>query len=444
MNSTAIEFVGVDSGERYTVEARLGQGAQGSVLKVRADSDGKTYAVKWYHASSATQQQRTQLETLIERGAPVCNALGVKFIWPIEMVRYPASASYGYLMPLYDNTRYVHYNKVVNGQVEQPRRDVLARMSYRLCMAIEAVHRAGLAYCDINLGNIQFDVENGSLVVCDNDNVVVNNAVAAVAGMAEFMAPEVATGEAHPNAQSDLYSAAVLLYQLWMYEHPMEGALTEQVRCWDQPAQLKHFALEPLFAHHPDDPRNSPRNEPCYEYSVRRWDNICTMELKRLFTSAFTEGVNHPARRVRLSHWQRCFMDIEASAILCPACSAINILQADSPQTCSHCGAQHNASLRLDIKHLAGASTLVVHSGARLRQHHMTSQASGEQALALLGQVEDHPNKPGAYILRNQSENVWFYSVGNEHYRIEPGQARPLVEGGHLTIGEKTLEIAAA
>lgn len=223
----------------------------------------------------------------------------------------------------------------------------------------------------------------------------------------------------------------------------MEGALTDQVRCWDQPAKLKHFALEPLFAHHPDDQRNSPRREPCYDYSVRRWDSICTMELKQLFTSAFTEGVHHSGRRIRLSHWQRCFMNIEASAIRCPACSAINILEPEE-QTCLHCGTPHMASLRLDVKHLAGTTTLMVHSGARLRQHHIASQASGEQALAVLGQIEDHPNKPGAYILRNHSETAWFYSVGTEHYRIEPAQARPLIEGGHLTIGEKTLEIAAA
>lgn len=437
------EFIGT-SGEHYFVEERLAQGGQGTIYRVRTESDGKPFAVKWYHPTSASDNQRHQLETLVTHGPPRCDSEGIEFIWPIEMVRFGNSSSYGYVMPLYDAKRYVHYNKVINGRVKQPRRDTLAKMSYRVCVALEAVHRSGLAYCDINLGNIQFDIEQGSLIVCDNDNVVINNSDVAIAGVAEFMAPEVALGQSKPNAQTDLYSVAVLLYQLWIWEHPMEGAQTAQVRSWDQPAKLKYYAREPLFAHHPTDTHNSAAGDPMLAYSLRRWNEICPTPLKAVFIRTFTDGVHSPDRRTRLAEWQRCFMELEANASRCPGCSAVNVLDAGRPrQPCYHCGTPQISQLRLDCAYRGGGSTLVVHTGALLRRHHLELQAGNERSLEVLGRVEDHPKQPGAHILRNLTDDVWFYELGGEHYRVEPGQARPLVPNGKITFGDATMHIIA-
>lgn len=441
--SKTIDFLGT-SGECYRAEQRLAQGGQGAVYRVKAHSDGQLYAVKWYHSNRASDAQRQHLDTLVKHGAPACEASGIEFIWPTEMVRYGESNSYGYVMPLYDAGRYVHYNKVINGKVKQPRRDTLARMSYRVCMALEAVHRSGLAYCDINLGNIQFDVQQGQLIVCDNDNVVINNAEATVVGVAEFMAPEVALGESSPNAQTDLYSIAVLLYQLWMWEHPMEGAQTAKIRCWDQPAKLNRYAKAPIFAHHPTDHSNSAAGDPMLAYSLKRWNELCPSSLQALFIRTFTEGVHNPHRRPRLGEWQKCLLEIEANASQCPQCSAINLLEPDRPdQTCYHCGTPQWARLRLKISYRGGGSNLMVHTHAPLRRHHLEVHASGERALDVLGRVEDHPQYPGAHILRNLTQEAWVYEKGSERLRIEPGKARPLVPEGKIIVENATLHIEA-
>lgn len=441
MANKTIEFVGT-SGEVYLADKQLAQGGQGRIFRVKAKSDGKAYAVKWYHKSSASDTQRQQLETLVNHGAPRCDAEGVEFIWPIEMVSYSKNSSYGYVMPLYDTERYVHYNKVINGRVRQPRRDLLAQMSYRVCMALDAVHRSGLAYCDINLGNIQFDTEQGTLIVCDNDNVIVNNADVAIAGVAEFMAPEVALGQSKPNAQTDLYSLAVLLYQLWVWEHPMEGAQTAKVRSWDQPAKLKFYAKEPLFAHHPTDQSNSATGDPMLAYSVKRWTEICPSPLKEVFIRTFTEGVLNPDRRTRLSAWQRCFMELEANASRCPQCAAVILLDGmHTNQACYHCGTPQVSRLRLDTHSRGGRSSLVVRAGALLRRHHIEPQTLGARALETLGQVEDHPKQAGAHILRNQTNEPWYYELNDQRYLIEPGQARPLSPNGKISVSDTSVLI---
>lgn len=437
-----IEFSGT-SGERYINQQCLAQGGQGAVYRVKASEDGREYAIKWYHSNRASTNQREQLEMLVRHQPPRCDVDGIHFVWPIEMVGHAGSQSYGYVMPLYDADRYVHYNRVINGRVKQPRRDVLLRMSYLACMALEAVHRSGLAYCDINLGNMNFDVDTGNLVVCDNDNVVINNSEAAVSGVAEFMAPEVALGKERPNAQTDLYSLAVMLYQLWMWEHPMEGAQTAQVRCWDQPAKLKRYAQEPLFSHHPTDTRNAASGDPMLAYSLRRWNEICPPALKALFTRVFTEGVHQPGRRPRLSEWLLCLQEAEANAAACPSCNAVNLLVPETTgMACYHCGQRFPAHWFLNIRtRINQQSRLVLRAGATLRAHHLEGHTSGKRSLEVLGQVETHPKEAKAFILRNLSSEDWLYAVGTEQYRIEQGKARALLPGGKITAGSTILQV---
>ncbi|MGD9889529.1 MAG: hypothetical protein AB7S56_09725 [Halothiobacillaceae bacterium] len=439
----SVEFHGA-SGNDYTLDARLAQGGQGTIYKVTSRSDGKAYAVKWYHARLASQEQRKQLEMLAQRGAPRVEVDGIQFIWPLEMVTLPDNSSFGYVMPLYDSDRYVHLNRVINGKRKQPRNDVLCRLSYLIGIALEAVHHAGLAYCDINLGNIQFDFDAGQLIVCDNDNVVVNNAEAGVMGVPEFMAPEVALGKDKPNAQSDLYSLAILLYQLWIWEHPMEGRLTAQVRCWDQPAKRKFYADEPIFVHHPTDQRNSAVGDAMLAYSVKRWEMLCPAALKKAFLQTFTEGIHQSNKRTRLADWRHLFMEMEANAVRCTSCSAVNLVDVDAPKrNCFHCGALLNFRQLISVQFPGGHSKLVVHADALLRRHHLDMGSGLAHANDIVGKVENHPKQAGAHILRNLTDEPWFYDQDDKKYRVEPGQARPLVPGGSITLGTAKLKIEA-
>lgn len=440
---STLEFLG-KNGNRYTLDKRLAQGGQGTVYKVHSRTDARNYAIKWYHPRLATQEQRAQLETLAHRSAPRVDVEGIQFIWPLEMISIPKEPSFGYVMPLYDSDRYEHLNRVINGKRRQPGINVLCRLSYLICVALEGVHQAGLAYCDINLGNIQFDFDKGELIVCDNDNVVVNNAEAGVMGVPEFMAPEVALGSEKPNAQSDLYSLAILLYQLWMWEHPMEGHMTAQVRCWDQPAKRKHYADEPVFAHHPTDTRNSATGDTALAYSVKRWEILCPSALKHAFIRTFTDGVHQSNKRTRLSDWRQLFLEMEANTLTCPSCSAINLVDVDTPQkACFHCGARLPLRLLISVSGQGGSSRLLVHSAATLQRHHLDNGVRAKHAHDIVGTIENHPKQAGAHLVRNQTSEPWFYDHGNEKYRIEPGQARPLVPGGVITVGSAKLKIEA-
>ncbi|MGH6820588.1 MAG: protein kinase domain-containing protein, partial [Methylocella sp.] len=360
------QFLGRDSGKCYLIEKELGSGGQGTVYLVKdAASATRYYAAKWYKPTNRQDQQQRQIEELVRRGAPTIDDPGVTFYWPIECLSFAGSTSFGYLMKVYDNSKYRKFNEICLGRAKQPKLPVLCRIGYRLAAALEIIHAAGLAYCDINQHNVLIDPGLGEIGVIDNDNVVVNHSTAQVRGVWEFMAPEVALGRTAPNAESDLYSGAVLLYYLWMWEHPMEGKETLKLYSWDILAKKKHFAKQPLF------------------------------------TETFVEGVHAPARRKRLNDWRRLFLELEANAPNC-ACGAVNVWDgAAKPLNCWKCEREIPMGLCLDVRHThQGNSILLAQPGANLRRHHLDVARFDARSTEIQASVEPHPKQPGHVILR--------------------------------------------
>jgi DNA-binding helix-hairpin-helix protein with protein kinase domain len=438
-------FLGADTGKRYRIERELGRGGEGVVYLV-TDADSKTpFAAKWCKPCPRLERQRQQIDTLVHRGPPLIDDPGIHFIWPLEALSsIDSPEGTGYLMPLIDTQRFVTINQISNGRgPAQPALPVLCRVSYRLATALESLHAAGLAYCDINQGNIRIDPKQGEIVISDNDNVIVNHAPAQVRGVWEFMAPEIALGQAIPNAESDLYSVAILLYYLWMWEHPMEGKETLQLYSWDIPAKKKYFAQEPVFVFHPTNPVNSAVGIPELALHVARWRRLCAPRLKAMFNHTFIDGIHQPAKRKRLSDWRRLFLELEANAPTC-ACGAVNLWDGESkPLKCWRC--ERVIPLRLcletDLGH-SGQTILLAYPGAILRRHHLDTASFNVASTEPLAIQEPHPKEPGQLIVRNRSAATWGYRTSNgQLLELEPDQARALIPGVELHVGPRVVRV---
>ena len=139
-----------------------------------------------------------------------------------------------------------------------------------------------------------------------SDNVSINGKDdSSVYGTPRFMAPEIVVGKAKPSRNTDLFSLAVLLFYIFMLNHPLEGKLEANIKCMDIFAMNQLFGTNPVFIFDPDDKSNRPLRG-YQDNAIIYWD-LYPQHLKDLFTQAFTIGLKSPARRVTENKWLETF-----------------------------------------------------------------------------------------------------------------------------------------
>jgi DNA-binding helix-hairpin-helix protein with protein kinase domain len=209
--------------QKCKVESFLGGGGQGEVYK--ATVTGGAVAVKWYFPGylSIDPGLKGRLERAVQKGAPT-----PKFLWPKDLVSAEGTGSFGYVMPLREPT-FKGFDDLKARRVN-PTFRVLVTAGFELAHSYEQLHADGMCYRDVNDKNVFFEPGTGDVRICDNDNVDVNGQPGGIAGMLDFMAPEIVRGEAAPTSKTDLHSLATLLFQLLHNHHPLKGRRMMNIR----------------------------------------------------------------------------------------------------------------------------------------------------------------------------------------------------------------------
>jgi len=411
-------------GMSLKVKKLIGQGGQGEVYLV-SGLQGKQ-AVKWYNAMQATEQQKDALRSLVRSGPP---KQGLdRFIWPLDLVAEPSIPGFGYLMPLIDTSRYAELGEVQAHRKPAPDFASICNISWEMALSYRCLHLQGYCYRDLSSGNLMFDPKKGDVLICDNDNVGVDkHSEAQVLGTMEFMAPEVVLGTSKPCTLTDLHSLAVLLFNLWVWHHPMHGQKEYEIRCWDLPAKRRIYGESPVFIFNPKDRSNALPNDVEYTTAQKRW-SYCPPSLQKLFTHAFTEGLQNPDKRVTEGEWCKLFLRLKDGAIDCPSCRAGNLWDAEASQLkCWHCHQTIALPPRLQLER---GSTLLIRPGTTLLARHFRDTLTGNDASTVVAEVVKNPNNPRAWGLRNHTQTAWKATYANgEIKEVPPQRAAPLNAG---------------
>jgi len=425
------------SGTACKIVKYLGGGGQGEVYE--ADQNGREVAIKWYFSKTATDEQRNIIERLVEVGSP-----NASFLWPEELVE-SNSGGFGYLMPLRP-AAYTGVHELIRRRVE-PSFRILALVGKNLADSFLQLHAKGLCYRDISHGNVFFDPDTGDVLICDNDNVTFDGEGAdTVLGTPKFMAPEIVTGKARPSTETDLFSLAVLLFIMFMLHHPLDGAKEAAIHSFDRPAMDKLYGFEPLFIFDPDDRSNRP--VPPYQRNAVEFWPIYPQFLRDLFTRSFTDGLHDPENgRVRESEWRSAMARLHDLVVFCPACGAENFVEDEPPgagnpktwqdRACWHCDAPVPIPLMLRVR----GHYLALTRDSKMFPHHTDADRLYDFSTPV-GEVAEHPSRPGIWGLRNLSEEKWV-ATGSDGAMVDvsPGRALTLSRGIHISFGNLDAEL---
>lgn len=409
-------------GGTWRVGRVLGEGGQGAVYELVDDLGGRVLALKWYRPESASPAQREAIVRLTLRAAP-----SEAFLWPLEVVDGEAG-SFGYVMPLRPAS-YVPVSDLLVGRVDVGFRTV-ARLAMAIADSFLQLHAQGLCYRDISLGNVFFDPQSAHPLVCDNDNVAIENSEKArVLGTSRFIAPEVVRGEAQPSIATDLYSLAVLEFYLLMVHHPLQGRRELDYACFGPEAEQDLFVTNPVFVFDPLDTSNEP--DPAAHQAVLQYWPLYPSYVHREFTRAFTVGLTNPAARVREGVWRSRMSRLLDGVVLC-GCGKENFTEDGVPGTCWSCGEEIPAPPTVEI----GDRVVVLNHDSAVTRHHLLRDYDYD---TVVGRVAVHPSRPGVWGLQNCSTGPWQVLVpGGTQRTVEPGQSVGLVDGTRIDFGGTT------
>lgn len=402
-------------GETCVVEAFLGGGGQGEVYRVSTQRG--QFALKWYFKRNQTRALKHALKELIDRGSP-----SPHFLWPNQIVEY--KGYFGYLMDLRP-THYQKSQKLLDRKFSLSYSQVCS-VALALAHSFRKLHVKGLSYQDINWGNLFINPDTGTILICDNDNVAPHGTSSiGISGTYGFMAPEVVRAEHKPDQYSDLFSLAVLMFQLLFLEHPFNGRRWAKIACWDDFAKKKLYGTEPIFIFDPTNEANRPMAG-VQDNATLFW-HLYPDHIKSLFIQVFTKGLTDRQNgRLLEEDWIDAFRDLRASIYPCPHCGRENISVPETAgkTTCwgKNCAKKLTPPPRLQIKIGKRERELVLNPDTKLYLYQLEShQHDVEKGDSIVGEVAKSPS--GKWGLRNLSREHWQYTAEGVTKDVEPGKA---------------------
>ena len=427
-----------DGAEDCIVESFIGGGGQGEVYRVKIGSE--YYALKWYFNRNQTDELKNSLYELVKRGSP-----SDTFLWPRQVIEY--GGLFGYVMglrpseyeksqKLLDRKFSLSYSKACNACLQ-------------LADSFRKLHVKGLSYQDISWGNLFINPANGDILICDNDNIAPHgSSIAGIGGTYGFMAPEVVRGKRRPDTYTDMFSLAVLMFQILFLEHPFNGRRWANIACWDDFAKKKLYGVEPVFIFDPNNDTNRP--EPGVQDNANIFWGMYPQYLKDRFIKVFTIGLTDRENgRLLEEEWIDAFRRLRETLFPCPYCGREIIYDHDLLREKGHiscwgkkCQKQLPLPPRLKIKIGSRERHIVLNTDTKVYSYQLASREHDiVRGDAVAGEMVQSPNDPNKWGLKNLTNDNWSYTSPNGTKDVYPGKALALTADIKIDFGGAQAEI---
>lgn len=418
------------------VEEFLAEGMQGEIYKVKYQ--GKYYALKYYKNVVNMATMRTIIQNNLEQGSPDKN-----FLWPLYITEMDhEKKTFGYLMELYDSTKFKPLKRFrYSGRtgVCFTNFDTLYTAAYNICKSFRKLHLSGYAYLDVSDSNIVADPKTGDILICDCDNCIpsITNLNPGIKGTPGFMAPEVLMGKNRPNRTSDYFSLAVLLFELFYVDHPLEGKATLSRPLTDE-LGAKMFGEYATFVMKPGKNPNGPVPGKT-DVVLERWNgNLYPLDAKALFLHAFTTGLD-ARKRVSETEWIKMLVRMRGQTLVKGTQTRFfNVYKPEQLPAnvyTAQCG---------NLRFILADGSKVYQPQLEEGMTEIVAETKEKDSFhKVVGTVFESPKNKHLLGLRNDQEGtIWYVTVpGRKQETVSYGEAIRISHGMKIMIHGKEVEV---
>jgi len=404
--------------KKVVVGKKLGEGGQGAVYEV--DYAGQKKALKWYSGKKIANPKKfyENLENNIKNGAPT-----KAFLWP-EAITEKSGEAFGYIMGLRP-PEYKDFTRFLRGKETFASLTAMCNASLQIVEGFAVLHRKGYSYQDLNDGNFFINPKSGDVLICDNDNVSEEGKDSGIMGKARYMAPEIVANGEKPNKFTDRFSLAVVLFWLWVRNHPLEGKSGFPV-CMDAAHEKKIYGTNPVFIFDQDDKSNCPV-QGLNSIAIRRWPEL-PQYLQDAFELAFGKtALKEPSKRTLERDWLRTFIRMRTEIYKC-SCGEVYYADPATPNPCPNCKKTNVFPFYIKL----GKYNIPVHQRTKLYACH--TEEDSEDFRAVTGETAV---KGSDFELKNVSGKSWTVTENGNQSPIASGDVILLKKGMSIEFGGK-------
>lgn len=326
------------SGEHYTLSSIIGEGAQGIVYNTENNQVVKLYK----HESDISDRNKLKkIDWLMKIDLPD------QFIKPLDVFKEPYI---GYAMKKV--SRHISLNKLLIPDRNLPfhewyndKTGGLNRrlyIAYKIAMQFAELHKKNLAYCDISGNNILVNEDPRIVSVCmiDIDNIYIpGNDDINILGTSSYMAPEILKRQFNPDTFTDIYSLAVILFELLRSGHPYIGDMVEDASPDNMTEAYK--GVYPYVDDPDTDINRSSQMLPA--------EAVFTTELQQLFAKTFVAGKENRLERTSAGEFANALLKARNLIVKCGHCGQWHYAKPDRERKyiCPWCDTEYENPMRL-------------------------------------------------------------------------------------------------